>query len=170
MKRMHIHVGVNNIEQSVRFYNALFGTAPAKLKSDYAKWMLDDPHVNFAISTRALTKGVDHMGIQVENAGELVALREQMSAANITTHSDGETTCCYAKSEKSWVEDPNGVAWEAYHTMEDARIFGSSHSAHDPVSGPACCTPETPQGACCPPKPELAAEGALGGQRREAAE
>ncbi|WP_428486476.1 ArsI/CadI family heavy metal resistance metalloenzyme [Rhodopila sp.] len=166
MKRMHIHVGVNDIEESVRFYSALFGTEPAKLKSDYAKWMLDDPHVNFAISTRARTKGVDHMGIQVDNADELVALREQMSAANISTHSDGETTCCYAKSEKSWVEDPSGIAWEAYHSMEDAQIF----SAEDAVSEPACCTPETLQGVCRAPKPELAAEAPCCGPRQEAAE
>ncbi|WP_284943613.1 hypothetical protein [Acidisoma cladoniae] len=99
MKRMHIHVGVKNIEESVRFYSALFGTEPAKLKSDYAKWMLEDPHLNFAISTRGKAIGLDHMGLQVEDAGELNGLRDQMSAANISTHSDGETTCCYAKSE-----------------------------------------------------------------------
>lgn len=112
------------------------------------------PRVNFAISTRARTKGVDHMGIQVDNAEELGALRAQMSQANISTHSDGETTCCYAKSEKSWVEDPSGLAWEAYHTMEDAQIF----SRDDAVSEATCCTPETPQGVCCAPKAELAAD------------
>src|ERR1700712_2417287 len=123
MKRMHVHVGVNNLDESIRFYSALFGAEPAKLKPDYAKWMLDDPHLNFAISTRSGKTGVDHMGLQVDDASELNALRDHMSAANISTHSNGETTCCYAKSEKSWVEDPNGVAWEAYHTMEDAQIY-----------------------------------------------
>jgi catechol 2,3-dioxygenase-like lactoylglutathione lyase family enzyme len=152
MKRMHIHVGVKNIEESVRFYSALFGTEPAKLKSDYAKWMLEDPHLNFAISTRGKAIGLDHMGLQVEDAGELNGLRDQMSAANISTHSDGETTCCYAKSEKSWVEDPNGIAWEAYHTMEDAQIYAAGD-----VFDEACCVPETSQGACCAPKPDLAA-------------
>jgi catechol 2,3-dioxygenase-like lactoylglutathione lyase family enzyme len=92
MKRLHIHVGVKDLADSVRFYNALFGAEPVKLKSDYAKWMLDDPRVNFAISTRADKIGVDHMGIQVDNADELGVLREHMSQANISTHSDGETT------------------------------------------------------------------------------
>jgi catechol 2,3-dioxygenase-like lactoylglutathione lyase family enzyme len=155
---MHVHVGVKNLDESIRFYCALFGAEPAKLKPDYAKWMLDDPHLNFAISTRSGKIGVDHMGLQVDDAGELNALRDHMSAANISTHSDGETTCCYAKSEKSWVEDPNGVAWEAYHTMEDAQIYGAKHSAKDSVGDDAtCCMPETQQGACCAPKPELPA-------------
>jgi catechol 2,3-dioxygenase-like lactoylglutathione lyase family enzyme len=135
MKRMHIHVGVRSLDESVRFYSALFGAEPAKLKPDYAKWMLEDPRLNFAISTRSGKTGLDHMGLQVDDAGELNVLRDQMSAANISTHSDGETTCCYAKSEKSWVEDPNGVAWEAYHTMEDARIY----AAGDAVAEGACC-------------------------------
>lgn len=145
MKRMHIHVGVINIDESVQFYSALFGVAPAKLKTDYAKWMLDDPRINFAISTRTGKTGVDHMGLQVDDASELNALRAQMSAANISTHNDGETTCCYSKSEKSWVEDPNGIAWEAYHTMEDAQIF--SHSDATPSS--ACCAPETKSQVAC---------------------
>ncbi|TXH07613.1 MAG: glyoxalase/bleomycin resistance/dioxygenase family protein [Candidatus Moraniibacteriota bacterium] len=149
MKRMYIHLGVKNIDESVKFYNALFGTEPAKLKPDYAKWMLEDPRINFAISTRAGKVGVDHMGLQVDDVSELNVLREQMSAANISTHSDGETTCCYAKSEKSWVEDPNGVAWEAYHTMEDAQIFSGSDKSSEEG---ACCVPETkPQVACSMP-------------------
>jgi catechol-2,3-dioxygenase len=156
MKRLHIHVGVKDLSDSVKFYNALFGAEPVKLKADYAKWMLDDPRVNFAISTRAERTGVDHMGIQVDNADELGVLREHMSQANISTHSDGETTCCYARSEKSWVEDPNGIAWEAYHTMADAQIYSSNDDAVEAVG--ACCTSATPQGACCAPKPELAAE------------
>lgn len=151
MKRMHIHVGVKNIDDSVRFYSALFGTEPVKLKGDYAKWMLEDPRINFAISTRAGKVGVDHLGLQVDDVSELNILRDQMSAANISTHSDGETTCCYSKSEKSWVEDPNGLAWEAYHTMEDAQIF----SAADAQEGGACCVSETkPQVACSIPSNE----------------
>ncbi len=153
MKRMHIHVGVKNLDESVSFYSALFGAKPAKLKPDYAKWMLEDPHLNFAISTRSGKTGLDHMGLQVDDAGELAALRDHMSAANISTHSDGETTCCYAKSEKSWVEDPNGIAWEAYHTMDDAQLYMGGEA----ITDAACCTPETPQGVCCGPKPELAA-------------
>ena len=161
MKRLHVHVGVDNLSDGLKFYSALFGADPVKLKEDYAKWMLDDPRVNFAISTRARLKGVDHMGIQVDDAGELAALREQVSAANISTHSDGETTCCYAKSEKSWVEDPTGVAWEAYHTMEDAQIFGrSSRSPGEPVSDAACCAPKPERAAeapCCGPRQEVPA-------------
>lgn len=149
MKRMHIHVGVKSIEDSVRFYSALFGAQPAKLKPDYAKWMLDDPRVNFAISTRAEKMGVDHMGIQVDDADELNALRDQMSAANISTHSDGETTCCYAKSEKSWVEDPNGIAWEAYHTMEDAQIFSGKEVAAEGACCPATENTSPKQTGCC---------------------
>ena len=145
MKRLHIHIGVKNLDESVRFYSALFGENPSKQKDDYAKWMLDDPHVNFAISTRVGTTGLDHLGIQVDDPKELEALREQMSAANISTHSDGETTCCYAKSEKSWVEDPNGLAWEAYHTMEDAQIFSEDHESQDG----ACCLPVTKSSGCC---------------------
>jgi catechol 2,3-dioxygenase-like lactoylglutathione lyase family enzyme len=161
MKRLHVHVGVENLADSVRFYSALFGAEPIKLKPDYAKWMLDDPRVNFAISTRAGTVGVDHMGIQVDRADELGALRDQMSRANISTHEDGETTCCYARSEKSWVEDPSGIAWEAYHTMEDAQVYSGAEKA----APEACCTPETPQSVRCAPKPELAAAAACCGER-----
>ncbi|MFY9288007.1 MAG: ArsI/CadI family heavy metal resistance metalloenzyme [Alphaproteobacteria bacterium] len=145
MKRMHIHVGVKNIEESVRFYNALFGVEPVKTKSDYAKWMLDNPSVNFAISTRSGKIGVDHLGIQVDAATELDVLRSQLSKANVSTHSDGETTCCYAKSEKSWVEDPSGVAWEAYHTMEDAQVFTKAAAPEQK----ACCIPTPSASSCC---------------------
>ena len=139
MKRIHIHVGVKDIKESARFYSALFGAEPVKIKSDYAKWMLDDPHVNFAISTRSGKKSVNHLGIQVEHAEELETMRTRIAAADIKTHDDGETTCCYAKSEKSWIEDPNGIAWEAYHTMADAQIF--SDDAQETKS--TCCVPET---------------------------
>lgn len=148
MKRFHVHVSVDDLQKSVGFYSALFGAEPTKLKPDYAKWMLDDPRVNFAISTRGTRIGVDHLGIQTEDGDELKQLRDQMSAANISTHSNGETTCCYATSEKSWVEDPSGLAWEAYHTMEDAQIF----STPEPAAEGACCTPETKgTPGCCVP-------------------
>lgn len=150
MKRLHIHVGVTNLTDSIKFYSALFGAAPVKSKPDYAKWMLDNPHVNFAISTRSGKIGVDHLGIQVDNGAELGELRNQLSKANLSTHADGETTCCYAKSEKSWVEDPSGIAWEAYHTMEDAQIF-SANSLEPEES--ACCAPAKKEAAtntsCC---------------------
>ena len=145
MKRFHIHISVDNLADSIRFYNALFGADPVKVKSDYAKWMLEDPRINFAISTRAGKHGVEHLGIQVDDATELEALRNQFSQANISTHNDGETTCCYAKSEKSWVSDPTGIAWEAYHTMEDAQFFSG-----DKTTESSCCIPEKgTSNSCC---------------------
>ena len=137
MKRLHIHISVESLEDSINFYSALFGAKPTKLKHDYAKWMLEDPRVNFAISSRGKSKGLDHLGIQVDDASELSQIREQMSAANISTHADGETTCCYAKSEKSWVNDPSGIAWEAYHTMEDVKLFSGEGSSEQSSMG--CC-------------------------------
>ncbi|MCL9685339.1 ArsI/CadI family heavy metal resistance metalloenzyme [Legionella maioricensis] len=154
MKRFHIHIGVDNLADSIRFYNALFGADPVKVKSDYAKWMLDDPRINFAISTRG-KQGVEHLGIQVDDATELEALRKQFSQANISTHSDGETTCCYAKSEKSWVSDPSGIAWEAYHTMEDAQFFSGEKVAEGSCSMPdkntstSCCDTKSKTSGCC---------------------
>ncbi len=123
MKRFHIHVGVKNIEQSVQFYSTLFGQKPAKLKPDYAKWMLEDPRLNFAISTRAGEEGVDHLGIQVENPDELTEITERLKNADLGVYDEGETTCCYAESNKAWVQDPSGMAWEAYQNMADAAVF-----------------------------------------------
>jgi catechol 2,3-dioxygenase-like lactoylglutathione lyase family enzyme len=146
MKRFHIHLGVENLDESIRFYSALFGVEPAKTKNDYAKWMLDDPRLNFAISTRSGKKGVDHMGIQVDSVAELDVLRAQLSKANVSTHSDGDTVCCYARSEKSWVEDPSGMAWEAYHTMEDAQMFSGSA---EKTAASGCATPASGTKGCC---------------------
>tara|TARA_R110002096_G_scaffold165814_2_gene334660 strand:- start:424 stop:897 length:474 start_codon:yes stop_codon:yes gene_type:complete len=139
MKRFHIHVSVENIDQSIKFYNALFGTPPSKTKSDYAKWMLDDPCVNFAISSRSSRSGVDHLGLQVEETHELEELRTRLKSADMAVFSEGETVCCYARSDKSWVEDPSGIAWETYQTMEDVQLFSSNAGDIEP----ACCTPET---------------------------
>jgi len=123
MKRFHIHVGVKDLDQSVRFYSTLFGQKPTKLKEDYAKWMLEDPRINFAISTLTHGTGVDHLGIQVDDPKELEELTERLKKADLGVDEEGETTCCYAKSEKAWVEDPSGVAWETYRTMADAEVF-----------------------------------------------
>ena len=151
MKRIHMHIGVENIEQSIQFYSALFGAEPIKSKHDYAKWMLDDPCVNFAISNRSGKTGLDHLGLQVEQESELSELRERMQDADMSIIDEGETVCCYARSDKSWVQDPNGVAWEAYQTMEDAEIYSSSET----MQGDACCAPtqtklntETSTGCC----------------------
>ena len=147
MKRMHIHVGVENIEDGVRFYSALFGTEPDKHNPDYAKWMLEDPRVNFAISTRT-SQGVDHLGLQVDEDGELAELRSRMEKADMSRFDEGETVCCYAKSDKTWVKDPSGVAWETFRTMGDAPIY----SGTDTSEAEACCTPgSTGSPDCCVP-------------------
>ncbi len=145
MKRFHIHVGVKDLNQSIQFYSSLFGQKPAKVKDDYAKWMLEDPRLNFAISTRANSYGVDHLGIQVDESSELHELTERLKKADLGVYDEGSTTCCYAESEKAWVKDPAGIAWEAYHTMNDAEIF----SEKKPVAS-ACCAPKisSPKSCC----------------------
>jgi catechol-2,3-dioxygenase len=139
MKRMHIHVGVERLDQAIPFYSALFGEQPTKTKSDYAKWMLDDPRINFAISTRGNTTGVDHLGIQVDEENELGNLRERLKSADVSLFDEGETVCCYSRSDKSWVEDPAGIAWEAYRSMEEAQFFGGNED----VGEETCCAPQS---------------------------
>ncbi len=153
MKRLHIHVGVEDLAHSIRFYSALFGAEPVKTKPDYAKWMLESPHVNFAISTRAGEAGVNHLGIQVDDESELAELRDRLKKADMDVQDEGETVCCYAKSEKSWVQDPAGIPWEAYRTMEDAEIFKTEKPASAEASGQVsgCCAPagKSTSGGCC---------------------
>tara|TARA_R110000868_G_scaffold132380_2_gene343116 strand:- start:45578 stop:45994 length:417 start_codon:yes stop_codon:yes gene_type:complete len=138
MKRLHIHVGVKDLDHSINFYSTLFGQKPTKHKDDYAKWMLDDPRINFAISTRTSTEGIDHLGIQVDEESELKVLTERLKNADLGVYGEGETTCCYAESSKAWVKDPAGIAWEAYHTMADAELFSEK-----------VATPEVPKRSCC---------------------
>ena len=126
MKRMHIHMFIDDLQKSINFYSNLFGSEPTKRKDDYAKWMLNDPGVNFAISSRGSKSGIDHLGIQVEKDIELKDMRERLKKADMQTFAEGETVCCYAKSDKTWVEDPSGIAWETYRTMEDAEVFNNS--------------------------------------------
>ncbi len=147
MKRMHIHVGVEHLEQSIHFYSALFGAPPTKTKPDYAKWMLDDPCINFAISTRTEQKGVNHLGIQVEQERELEELRTRLKEADMSLFDEGETVCCYARSDKSWVEDPAGIVWEAYKTMDEARYFGAAEAAAE--AAPATRDNGSAMGHCC---------------------
>ena len=135
MHRMHIHVGVDKLEHSIDFYNALFGAEPVKTKADYAKWMLDDPSVNFAISTR-VAHGVNHLGIQVDEEQELEDLRSRFQKADMSAFDEGETTCCYARSDKSWVKDPAGIAWENFRTMQDAELYSDPTKADKPT----CCS------------------------------
>lgn len=136
MKRMHIHIGVEQLSDGIQFYSALFGAEPDKVRDDYAKWMLEDPRLNFAISTR-VGKGVDHLGLQVDDEAELAGLRERLTTADMALFDSGETTCCYARSDKSWATDPAGIPWEAYRTMADIKTFSTSDTEN------ACCTPQT---------------------------
>lgn len=145
MKRLHIHVGVKDLEKSVQFYSTLFGQTPTKLKSDYAKWMLEDPKVNFAISTRAQTEGVDHLGIQVDEDSELEQITERLKKADLAVYDEGEATCCYAESKKAWVQDPSGLAWESYRTMADAEVFHGEERSEESE----CCVPGKSEKACC---------------------
>lgn len=148
MKRMHINVGVSNIEQSVKFYTALFGAEPSKTRADYAKWMLEDPRINFAISTRSGKLGVDHLGMQADEENELTELRERLESADLALFDEGETVCCYARSDKTWLRDPSGVAWEAFRTMDDVQLFSGGEQAEAVQSeAPAART----KSACCAP-------------------
>lgn len=146
MKRFHIHVGVKNLEKSVQFYSTLFGQSPSKLKGDYAKWMLEDPRLNFAISTLTQTEGVDHLGIQVEQESELSEITARLKNAELGVYDEGETTCCYSESNKAWVEDPSGVAWEAYQNMSDSEVH-SAKTTEPKESG--CCVSEQSESSCC---------------------
>lgn len=141
MKRFHIHVRVADLAASVVFYGRLFGAGPSRLEEDYAKWMLEDPRVNVAISTRGEGSGLDHLGFQVDEASELAALRERAEAAELTVLPHGEMACCYSRSEKHWVTDPQGIAWEHFHTLGDVPVYGDGRSAQ---SNAACCAPVAP--------------------------
>lgn len=153
MKRLHVHVGVNDLDQSIGFYSTLFGAEPTVVKSDYAKWMLEDPRVNFAISSGNAHRGVEHLGIQAESQDELKDVYDRLKAADRPVLEEGATTCCYAKSEKSWIADPQGVVWEAFFTNGEATVYGdnvdlSAISAN--AAEAACCAPAMPaQGASC---------------------
>lgn len=158
MKRFHVHLAVENLADSVSFYSALFAAEPAVLKPDYAKWMLRDPCVNFAISRRGAKPGVEHLGIQVEDRAELEEVQDRLLRAGRPVLEEGATTCCYARSEKSWTEDPQGVAWEAFLTTGESTVYGHDAARPARAAEPSCCVPikgparaaDPPQGKCCP--------------------
>jgi catechol 2,3-dioxygenase-like lactoylglutathione lyase family enzyme len=156
MKRLHVHVAVEDLQQSVRFYSALFAAQPAVIKTDYAKWMLDDPRVNFAISTRGRDAGLDHLGIQVESKDELDDVYARLRAAGGAVLEQGETNCCYAKSEKSWIDDPTGIAWETFLTTGETTNYGdgSGERVARVARAPATMAagPAPALSACCPAK------------------
>jgi catechol 2,3-dioxygenase-like lactoylglutathione lyase family enzyme len=149
MKRLHVHMSVDDLDQSIRFYSTLFASEPTVVKPDYAKWMLEDPRVNFAISTHnGRAAGLDHLGIQVENGQELQEVYGRLKTADRPVLEEGKTTCCYAESEKSWISDPAGIAWETFHTTGESTVYG--------IAAPL----ERLEGACCVPSVEKAAEPA----------
>jgi hypothetical protein len=157
MKRFHVHLHVDDLGQSIGFYSKLFAAEPARVEADYAKWMLQDPPVNFAISTRGSQPGIDHLGIQTDDPAELAEMKARAEAADMALLDEGETTCCYARSEKHWVTDPQGIAWEHFHTLGNIPVFKEAGQAD--TSPSACCAPSAaPQpaaqpeaAACCTP-------------------
>lgn len=157
MKRFHVHAHVADLSASVAFYSKLFAAEPARLEADYAKWMLEDPRVNFAISTRGGTPGVDHLGMQTDSESELDELKARAAAADMTLLDEGTTSCCYARSEKHWLTDPQGIAWEHFHTLGDIPVFSERSKSVPARAGSACCASATPQAeaarpaksACC---------------------
>jgi catechol 2,3-dioxygenase-like lactoylglutathione lyase family enzyme len=151
MKRLHLHVSVPDLDRAIGFYSILFDAAPTVIRTDYAKWMLDDPRVNLAISSRARATGIDHVGIQVDSAAELGELAARLKAAGNETFDQDATTCCYAKSDKSWVTDPAGVRWETFFTHGDATSYGEDEVIPATnATASACCAPAPASAtACC---------------------
>ena len=144
MKRFHVHLTVGDLDRAIRFYATLFGAAPTVVKPDYAKWMLDDPRVNFAISTRARTPGVDHLGIQVDGVEELQEVSSRLADAGQNLLEQKQATCCYARSDKAWVADPEGIAWETFFTFGEATTYGEDRGV-----GPALGATGAEKAACC---------------------
>jgi catechol 2,3-dioxygenase-like lactoylglutathione lyase family enzyme len=137
MKRLHVHISVYDLDKSVGFYSTLFGTAPSVLKGDYAKWALDDPRVNFAISKRARTAGLDHLGIQVDEAAELEEVAGRLAASGAELLEQKDAACCYARSDKAWVNDPQGIAWETFHSHGEITLYGED--GREEAAASACC-------------------------------
>jgi lactoylglutathione lyase len=149
MKRFHVHLHVANLDKSIGFYSKLFASEPARIEGDYAKWMLEDPPLNFAISTRGAQAGINHLGIQTDDPAELAEMKARAEAADLALLDEGETTCCYARSEKHWVTDPQGIAWEHFHTLGSIPVF-SEAAVQAPTEAPAA---EAAAPACCGPAP-----------------
>ncbi|AXV83987.1 ArsI/CadI family heavy metal resistance metalloenzyme [Ralstonia solanacearum] len=146
MKRFHVHVHVDDLGKSVTFYSKLFAAEPTRVESDYAKWMLEDPRINFAISTRGSQAGVDHLGFQVDDPAELAELKARAEAADMALLDEGETTCCYARSDKHWITDPQGIAWEHFHSLGTIPMFSEGKKDKAAAEGSACCAPSAPRG------------------------
>jgi len=152
MKRLHVHVSVNDIKESVHFYSTLFAAEPAVLKDDYAKWMLEDPRVNFAISTHRQPAGLNHLGFQVESDEELRGMQAQLKAADARMIQEDEQPCCYARSDKYWVTDPTGIAWETFHTLASIPVYGEDTAVFNHGTSAVPVAKEEPRpatAACC---------------------
>ncbi|MFC4160288.1 ArsI/CadI family heavy metal resistance metalloenzyme [Chitinimonas lacunae] len=148
MKRLHVHVAVKNLEESVRFYRGLFAAEPTVHKDDYAKWMLDDPLVNFAISTRSETTGLSHLGIQVDSNAELTELAQRAISAGLVTMPEEGANCCYAQSDKQWVADPQGILWEAFHTVGEIPTYSGQTEMKSGCCNPTEQSASRPQRCC----------------------
>jgi catechol 2,3-dioxygenase-like lactoylglutathione lyase family enzyme len=152
MKRLHVHVSVENLPASIRFYQTLFGAEPTVTKPDYAKWMLEDPRVNFAISTQRQPVGINHLGFQVDTDEELRGMRAQLEAADARMIEENEQPCCYAKSDKYWITDPTGIAWETFHTLGRIPVYGEDTAVFD--HGASIVSVERAGSQCCVPAPQ----------------
>jgi catechol 2,3-dioxygenase-like lactoylglutathione lyase family enzyme len=153
MKRFHVHLNVENLQASIAFYSRLFAAEPTRVEGDYAKWMIEDPRINFAISTRGKGSGLDHLGFQAENEAELAELKTRAEQADSAFLDEGSTTCCYAKSDKHWVTDPQGIAWEHYLTLGSIPVFNEAPAS---AAQGSCCAPvpaDTASASCCAPIP-----------------
>jgi len=168
MKRFHLHVSVKDLDESIRFYSALFKAQPTAREADYAKWMLEDPRVNFAISRRLQPTGVNHLGFQVDSDEELRGMHAQLQAADRRLIQEDGQCCCYAKSDKYWVTDPTGIAWETFHTLAAIPVYGDDTAvfSHGESSMPGASESATPARACCAPpakaEPEPKRSGCCG--------
>jgi catechol 2,3-dioxygenase-like lactoylglutathione lyase family enzyme len=154
MNRFHVHVRVEELEPSIRFYSMLFGAEPAVVKSDYAKWMLEDPRVNFAITSGSTAPGIDHLGLQVESDEELGVIAGRLGAAGQSVRKQENATCCYARGNKGWVSDPSGLSWETFHTFGESTVYGTDFAPRGDAlkasESESCCAPARPStGACC---------------------
>ena len=166
MKRFHVHVAVKDLDKSIAFYSAMFGEEPGVVKSDYAKWMLDDPRINFAISNRGQAPGVNHLGLQAEDDAELEAIHANLQKADTAVLSEKGARCCYAKSDKYWVTDPQGIAWESFLSLGSIPLFGGAGAASDATEqAPSCGSGAGSAASCCAPaatEAELPAASASG--------
>jgi catechol 2,3-dioxygenase-like lactoylglutathione lyase family enzyme len=161
MKRCHIHVSVDDLSKSIRFYSTLFGVEPSKVEADYAKWMLEDPRMNFAISTHRQSVGVNHFGFQVDSADEMRGMRTQLAAADSRLIQEDDQACCYARSDKYWVTDPTGIAWETFHTLGNIAVYGEDTPVfhHGTSTAPMQTVAAASKSACCVPTAKSETEG-----------